>query len=74
MDLFKIVAKERGTSKTILETAPRSDSKANGEAENAVQTIEQMVRTYMIDLQERVENICPWMTRSTHGSWSMRVT
>ena len=53
VDLFKIVVKERGTSKTILETAPRSDSKANGEAENAVQSIEQMVRTYMIDLQER---------------------
>ena len=53
MDLFKSVAKDRGTSKTILETAPRSDSKANGEAENAVQSIEQMVRTLMVDLQER---------------------
>ena len=53
VDLFKRVAKDRGTSKTILETAPRSDSKANGEAENAVQSIEQMVRTYMVDLQER---------------------
>ena len=37
VDLFKRVAKDRGTSKTILETAPRSDTKANGEAENAVQ-------------------------------------
>ena len=53
VDLFKRVAKDRGTSKTILETAPRSDSKANGEAENAVQSIEQMLRTYMVDLQER---------------------
>ena len=54
VDLFKRVAKERGTSKTILETAPpRSDSKANGEAEHAVQSIEQMVRTYRVDLQER---------------------
>ena len=53
IDLFKRVAKERGASKTILETAPRSESKANGEGENAVQSIEQMVRTYMIDLQER---------------------
>jgi hypothetical protein len=53
VDLFKQVAKGRGTSKTILETAPRSDSKANGEAENAVQPIEQMVRTLMVDLTER---------------------
>ena len=52
-DLFKRVAKYRGTSKTILETAPRSDSKANGEAENAVQSLEQMARTYMVDLEER---------------------
>ena len=34
MDLLKAVASERGASETILETAPRSDSKANGEAEN----------------------------------------
>ena len=53
IDLFKRVAKDRGTSKTILETAPRSYTKANGEAENAVQSIEQMVRTYMVDVQER---------------------
>ena len=53
IDLFKRVAKYRGTSKTILETAPRSDSKANGEAENAVHSIEQMARTYMVDLPAR---------------------
>ena len=53
VDLFKQVAKDRGASKTILETAPRSDSKANGEAENAVQSVEQMVRTLMVDLTER---------------------
>ena len=45
IDNFKRVAKDRGASKTILETAPRSDTKANGEAESAVQSIEQMVRT-----------------------------
>ena len=53
VDLFKRVAKDRATSKTILETAPRRDTKANGEAENAVQSIEQMVRTIMVDLTER---------------------
>ena len=42
IDLFKRVAKDRGTSKAILETAPRSDSKANCEAENAVQSVEKI--------------------------------
>ena len=36
-----------------METAARSDSKAHGEAQNAVQSIEQMTRTYMVDLIER---------------------
>ena len=56
IDLFKRVAKDRGTSKTILETPPlppRSDSKANGEAGHAVQSVEQMTRTFMVDLIER---------------------
>ena len=53
IDLFKRVAKDRGASKTILETAPRSDSKAHGEAENAVRSVEQMERAYMVDLEER---------------------
>jgi len=53
VDLFKRLAMDRGASKTILETAPRSDSKANCEAENAVQSIDQMVRTLTVDLTER---------------------
>ena len=68
VDLFKAVAKERGDSPTVLETAARSDSKGNGEAEKAVQTIEGMVRTLMIDLEERcgerlsvTESFCPWL-------------
>ena len=35
-----------------MEIAPRSDTKANGEAEDAVQSIEQMVRTSMVDRKE----------------------
>ena len=51
--LFQTVAKARGVSETIWETAARSDSQGNGEAERAVQSIESMVRTLMIDLEER---------------------
>ena len=53
MDFLQSVAKERGASNTTLATAPGSDSKANGEAENAVQSIEQMISTLMVGLEER---------------------
>ena len=53
MDLLRTVAKERGEARTVFETAARSDTKGNGEAEKAVQSIEEMVRTLMVDLEER---------------------
>ena len=67
-DIFRAVAKERGESRTVLETAPRSDSKGNGQAEKAVQSIEEMVRTLMIDHEIRcgeklsvTEVFFPWL-------------
>ena len=53
IDLLRTVAKERGESRTIFETAAGSDSKGNGEAEKAVRSIEEMVRTLLVDLEER---------------------
>ena len=50
-DLFMAVAKERGHARTALEHA-RCDSKGNGQAEKAVQPIEDIVRT-VIDLEQR---------------------
>ena len=52
-DLFRAVAKERGSARTVLIHAARSDSKGNGQAEKAVQSIEEMVRTLLIDLEQR---------------------
>ena len=52
-DLFKTVATERGNARTVSTHAARSDSKGNGQAEKAVQSIEEMVRTLMIDLESR---------------------
>ena len=67
-DLFKAVAKERGDAKTVLEHAPRSDSKGNGQAEKSVQSIEEMVRTLLIDLEQRcgeylsvTDDFFPWL-------------
>ena len=53
MDLLRTVAHQRGEARTVFETAARSDSKGNGEAEKAVQSIEEMVRTFLVDLEER---------------------
>ena len=52
-DVFRAVARERGDSRTVIEHAARSDSKGNGQAEKAVQSIEEMVRTLFLDLQHR---------------------
>ena len=51
-DLLRLVAQQRGEARTVFETAARNDSKGNGAAEKAVQSIEEMVRTLMVDLEE----------------------
>ena len=51
-DLFRAVAKERGDARTVLEHAAQSDSKGNGQAEKAVQSIEEMVSTLLIDREQ----------------------
>ena len=68
VDFIKAVAKERGDSTTVLETVARSESKGNGLVEKAVQTIEDMVRTLLIDLEDRcgeklsvIESFLPWL-------------
>ena len=53
IDLLRVVAQQRGEARTIFTTAARSDSKGNGAAEKAVQSTEEMVRTLMVDLEER---------------------
>ena len=67
-DVFRAVAKERGDSRTVIEHAARSDSKGNGQAERAVQSIEEMVRTLLLDLQDRCgealsvhDDFYPWL-------------
>ena len=52
-DLFNTVARERGNARTVIIHAARSDTKGNGQAEKAVQSIEEMIRTLMIDLESR---------------------
>ena len=67
-DLFRAVAKERGSARMVLTHAARSDSKGNGQAEKALQSIEEMVRTLFIDLEQRCgeelsvhDSFFPWL-------------
>ena len=67
-DFFRAIAKERGSARTVLTHAARSDSKGNGQAEKAVQSIEEMVRTLFIDLEQRCgeelsvhDSFFPWL-------------
>ena len=62
------MARETGSARTILTHAARSDSKGNGQAEKAVQSIEEMVRTLFIDLEQRFgeelsvhDGFFPWL-------------
>ena len=49
------VADRRGLAgRTILEHSPVADSKGNGVAERAVQSIESMTRTLKLDLEARI--------------------
>ena len=47
------MALERSDAPTTLGHSPVADSQANGSAERAVRSVEEMVRTYKIDLQDR---------------------
>ena len=67
-DLFRAVGRARGSARTVLTHAARSDSKGNGQAEKAVQSVEEMVRTLMIDLESRCgealsveDDFFPWL-------------
>lgn len=67
-DIFKAVAKVRGAARIVLTHAPRSDSKGHGQAGKAVQSIEEMVRTLFIDLEQRCgeelsvhDDFFPWL-------------
>ena len=52
--LFREVAQMRGTARTIIEPAPKGDSKGNGLAERAVQSVEEMVRVLKLALESRI--------------------
>jgi hypothetical protein len=67
-DLFRAVGRARGSARTVLTHAARSDSKGNGQAEKAVQSIEEILRTLFIDLEQRCgeelsvhDSFFPWL-------------
>ena len=53
-DLFADVAKRRGELPTNIECSPVGESQANGFAERAIRSIEEMVRTHKLALESRL--------------------
>ena len=60
-DLMREVAKARGEAgaETILEFSPVRDSSSNGVAEKGVQTLECLVRTHLIELDDKLQEKLP---------------
>jgi hypothetical protein len=73
-DLFRAVGRARGSARTVLTHAARSDSKGNGQAEKAVQSIEEMVRTLFIDLEQRCGEELSVHDSFPLGSWNTPAT
>ena len=65
-DLFEKVASQRA-SQTLLEQSPVGDSRANGRAERAVQTMEKQVRVLKLAIEKNFGKfsvshaIFPWL-------------
>ena len=57
--VFERIAERRGDKKTIIEEAPKGDSKGNGFAERAVQQLEEIVRVHKLALENRVGQKIP---------------
>ena len=52
--LLREVARARGNRETLIEHSPVRDSSGNGLAEKGVQTLESIVRTHVIDLDDKL--------------------
>ena len=53
-DLMREVARARGSAETVLEFSPVRDSSGNGLAEKGVQTLEGLIRTHILELDEKL--------------------
>jgi hypothetical protein len=69
VDLLKSVAKERGEARTLLEHSAVGESAANGKAEKAIQTAEEMARTFKLDLEDKIKGVLP--VTSAAFTWLM---
>ena len=72
LDLLKAVAETR-RPRTLVERGPRDDGQANGRAERAVRSVEEITRTLKADLEVRIPNavdphsgVFEWLLR--HGT------
>ena len=58
-DLMREIARARGNVETLIEHSPVRDSSGNGIAERGVQTLECMVRTHILELDDKLGEKLP---------------
>ena len=63
-DLLREVARYRGNAETLIEMSPVRDSASNGIAEKGVQTIEGLLRSHILELDEKLGRKLP-----LDGAW-----
>ena len=54
-DLMKEIARLRGSQETVLEFSPVRDSRGNGLAEKGVQILEGLLRTHILEIDEKLQ-------------------
>ena len=59
VSVIEDVVKQRGGGRTVPEYSPVGESQANGVAERGVQTIEGLVRSHKLDLEEKIGAAVP---------------
>ena len=59
VSVIEDVVKQRGGGRTVPEYSPKGESQSNGVAERGVQTIEGLVRSHKLDLEEKIGSKVP---------------
>ena len=55
VDVLKEISKLRGLRRTMIEASPVGDSKSNGVAERAVQSMEKLTRVHKLAIETRIK-------------------
>ena len=55
VDVLREISKLLGSRRTMIEASPVGDSKSNGVAERAVQSMEKLIRVHKLAIETRIK-------------------